>query len=127
MMNNLRNSLGILFCVLTLVSCASAGNPHLRQETESSVADKVKEGETTKSEIKAIFGSPDSTSFTDGGLEIWKYYYIKSRAAASTYLTAFVGVAKQIADKKELTILFDDKDIVKRFTMSESRSESKNW
>lgn len=68
-----------------------------------------------------MFGSPAKTSFTDGGLEIWTYERSKMHADAVNYIpivNLFGSSASGI--RKELVILFDDKDIVKRFSMSES-------
>ena len=40
----------------TVISCASVGNDTLREETEENVAAKIKEGFTTKSQIKQMYG-----------------------------------------------------------------------
>jgi len=106
---------------LTLFGCATAGNDSLRLESETSVSQKLKKGVTTKNEVKALFGSPLSTSYTDGGSEIWKYELSKMSADASSYIPVvglFAGSSSGV--KKELTILFDEDSKVKKFNMSES-------
>jgi len=61
----------LLICTLLFVQgCSTMGNDSLRTETEASVCEKIVQGQTTKSEVKTMFGSPISTSYTDGGLEI---------------------------------------------------------
>jgi len=65
------------FMAATLAGCASSGNQQLKNETETSVQNKIQEGKTTKSEVKTFFGSPDAVSYTDGGNEIWKYAFAK--------------------------------------------------
>ena len=77
----------VLLCMYGMMcACATAGNDSLRKETEASVGDKIKPGETTKAEIKGMFGSPLSTSFTDSGMEIWKYELSKISADATSYI-----------------------------------------
>ena len=64
----------LLFTLIIFVAgCASTGNQTLKEETESSVATKIINNVTTQAEIKAMYGSPYETTFTDGGMEIWKY------------------------------------------------------
>jgi hypothetical protein len=111
---------------LALGGCASVGNESLRKETEASVATKVIDGKTTKAEIKAMFGSPIKTTFTDGGLEIYTYELAKMSADAINYIP-LVGIFGGSASgtKKELVILFDEKSVVKRSSMSESEVKQK--
>jgi hypothetical protein len=110
-----------LIAGLTLSGCVSNGNETLRKESEASVAQKIVEGKTTKAEIKAMFGSPLKTTFTDGGLEIYSYELSKMTADAINYVP-LVGLLGGTASgtKKELVILFDDQGLVKKFSMSES-------
>ena len=107
--------------ILLVTGCASIGNESLRKESESSVPQKIFEGKTSKDEIRSMFGSPISTSFTDSGLEIWKYELSKMSADAVSYIPVvnLFGTSSS-GTKKELTILFDEKGIVKRYSMSES-------
>jgi outer membrane protein assembly factor BamE (lipoprotein component of BamABCDE complex) len=113
--------IALLFMVLLVTGCASIGNESLRKESESSVAQKVSEGKTSKDEIRSMFGYPISTSFTDSGLEIWKYELSKMSADAVSYIpVANLFGTSSSGSKKELTVLFDEKGIVKRYSMSES-------
>jgi outer membrane protein assembly factor BamE (lipoprotein component of BamABCDE complex) len=111
----------ITTALLAFAGCASVGNESLRKESEASVQQKIVEGKTTKAEIKAMFGSPATTSFTDGGLEIWNYELSKMKADAVNYIP-LVGLFGSSASgtKKTLVVLFDDKGVVKKYTMSES-------
>ncbi|SDS32156.1 hypothetical protein [Opitutus sp. GAS368] len=107
--------------LILLTGCASSGNESLRKESESSIQQKIVEGKTTKAEVKLAYGSPFTTSFTDGGLEIWNYELAKMSADAINYVP-LVGLFGGSASgtKKQLVILFDDKGVVKKFSMSES-------
>ena len=125
-MKKITSVLCCVICAIAISGCASVGNETLRKETESTVAQKIVEGKTTKTEVKAMFGSPLKTSFTDGGLEIWSYELAKMSADAINYVPLvglFGGTAS--GTKKELVLLFDDKGVVKRFSMSESAVKTK--
>ncbi len=123
-----------LFCLsFVLVSCGTtSGNRVLKSETELSVDLKIIEGITTQSEIRAMFGSPYETTYTDGGLEIWKYRFDNLDADAVNYIP-IVNLFTQSysGDRKELVILFNDDGTVKRSSMAESDVSVKsglfNW
>lgn len=109
-----------------LAGCASSGNKKLQKETEVSMQSKIKEGVTTKAQLKTMLGSPDSVSFTDGGKEIWKYVHAKVKVSGKTFIP-FYGLFHNGTNgtKKELTILFNG-DVVEKYTMSESAIETKS-
>jgi outer membrane protein assembly factor BamE (lipoprotein component of BamABCDE complex) len=112
---------GTFASALMLTGCASVGNESLRKETETSVAQKIVQGKTTKSEVKAMFGSPTKTTFTDGGLEVWNYDFSNVSADAISYVPIVnLFGASASGKKKELVVMYDTSDIVKRFSMSES-------
>lgn len=106
---------------ILLTGCAGVGNDSLRSETESTVSTKIVEGKTTKNEVRSMFGSPFKTEFTDGGLEIWHYELTKLHGDAVNYIP-IVNLFGSSASgkKKELVVLFNTDNIVKRFSMSES-------
>jgi hypothetical protein len=125
---NLMKNFYIFASLLILASCAtgSGGNQTLKNESESSVTTKIINNVTTQSEIKAMFGSPYETTYTDGGMEIWKFRLDDMRADAINYVpivnwfgTSFTGT------RKELVILFNDDGTVKRNSMSESDVQNK--
>lgn len=119
-----KNSLNIIVSLIS--GCASMGNESLRHETEMTMQKKIIEGKTTKQQVKAIFGSPLSTSFTDGGLEIATYEFSNVKADAINYIPIvgmFGGTAS--GKKKELVIMYDKNNVVKRYSMSESDVKQK--
>ena len=111
----------ILLANALILGCASYGNQSLKNETEDSVSEKVIAEVTTKAEIKAMFGSPMQTSFTDAGLEIYMYRLDDSTLDPISYIP-IVGAlgASSSGTSKQLVILFDENDVVKKFSMSES-------
>jgi len=75
---------------------------------------KIKEGDTTKGQVKEMLGSPDNVSFTDGGKEIWKYSFAKVKVDGKSFIP-FYGLFHNGTNgtKKELTLLFKDDTVEK--------------
>lgn len=82
------------------------GNPALWGQTEASIARKLFPGRTTKSDVKAIFGSTTNVVLTDNG-ETWAY--------ESSVVTIFAGASYT---RNTLFILFDERGMVKRYSMN---------
>ena len=110
----------------TLAGCAGTGNDSLRSETEATVSTKISEGKTTKDDVRTMFGSPMKTEFTDGGLEIWHYELTKLHSDAVNFIPVvnLFGTSAS-GQKKELVVLFDSHNVVKRYSMSESAVSQK--
>ena len=116
----------VLFASLFIVSCASTGNQTLKTESEVTITSKVQEGVTSAAEVKAMFGSPYETTYTDGGLMIWKYRLDDMRSDAVNYIPIVNWFGSSMSGtRKELVVLFDDNDVVKRVNMSESDVKTK--
>ena len=115
----------VVACLSGLIGCANKGSVVLKEITEAEVDAKISAGKTKRDEIRAAFGSPLETSFTDGGLEIWKYEFedgtlLNVETVASGILTLGLAGSKFEGTKKELIVLFDDNYVVRRYNMSES-------
>ncbi len=114
--------IALMCCVAFLaVGCASTGNKVLKNETSQSVAQKIIKGKTTKDQVRAMFGDPMTTSFTDSGNEIWKYEFVKAHAKAVNFIP-LVSLFKSgsTGKKKELVVFFDQQGVVQRYSMSTS-------
>lgn len=111
--------------LVIVAGCASAGNTVLREETKESVSEKLAEGQSMN-EVRAMFGDPASTTYTDGGQEIWKYEFTDAQAKASSFVPVVSWFNSGMkGTKKELTILFDPNDKVQKFSMNESAVDTK--
>lgn len=106
--------------IFLLGGCASSGNQILKEETEASISAKITENKTTKEDVRKIFGSPDETTFTDNGKEIWKYRLIDVSVDGVNFIP-LVGLfgSSQSGTKKELVVMFTD-DVVYKYSMSEA-------
>jgi|TARA_R110000744_G_scaffold344229_2_gene449516 hypothetical protein len=115
-----------LVSVLILSGCASSGNQSLKEETEFTVSAKVVDGQTTAAEIKAMFGSPYETTYTDSGSLIWKFRLDDLKSDAINYIPIVNWFGSSVSGtRKELVVLFDENDVVKRSNMSESEVKTK--
>ncbi|WP_444895720.1 hypothetical protein [Microbulbifer sp. SSSA005] len=126
-MINKKNVVLASFLSIFIGGCASSGgNQALKEESETSVQEKITEGVTTKSDIKSMFGSPNSTSYTDSGKEIWHYFLTESQVDAVSYVPVvgwFGGSTS--GTQKQLVVMFEG-DVVKKYNMSESDISSKS-
>jgi hypothetical protein len=84
----------------------ATGDQALWGQTEDTIAKKIFPGKTTKDEVRAIFGASLKVVLTDTG-ETWNY--------ESSVVTIFSGSSYT---RNTLIILFDDKAIVKRYSMN---------
>ncbi|MGS1035782.1 outer membrane protein assembly factor BamE domain-containing protein [Burkholderia glumae] len=109
-----------------LAGCATTGNERLEAASQASVQTQIQQGKTTKQEVQDAFGSPNKTTFTDSGLEIWTYELAHATPHAINFVP-IVGAFAHGADvrKKTLTVLFDDNGTVKKFTFAETTDVAK--
>ena len=116
----------MLLLAFSVVGCSSYGNKKIKEANQSTIASFIKKDVTTKAQVSAMWGSPDETSFTDSGNEIWKFYHVKSFATGSS-LIPIVSMFSSGTNysKKELSIFFDDKGVVKNYTYAETQGEQR--
>ena len=96
------------------------GNQALKNESELTVRSKIVENKTTKDDVRKTFGSPDESSFTDNGKEIWKYEFANIKADAVNYIPIVnLFGSSSSGTKKQLVILFEG-NVVSKYSMSES-------
>jgi len=119
--------LAIFVLAVLLVGCASAGNQVLKNESEESITQKLQEGVTTIEEVRAIFGAPADTSYTDGGMMIWKYQLDDVSADAINFIPVVnLFGSSYSGTRKTLTILFDRNDVVSRVNLTESDVQTRS-
>ncbi|MBN9288132.1 MAG: hypothetical protein BGO43_13390 [Gammaproteobacteria bacterium 39-13] len=111
---------------LLLTGCASTGNPSISALDSAQVATMINNGKTTKADIRAQFGDPSNVDFNQDGSEKWSYRHKKSAATP----LSFVPIANTFAHgsndtTKELIVLFDENDLVKKHAFSTSMGETK--
>jgi hypothetical protein len=110
-----------LACVL-LAGCASVGNESIADATSESVSAQLIKGRTTQQDVRAVYGDPSKTSFTDSGNEIWEYNFSRLHSKPTNFVP-YVNLIHSGAegDKKSLVIFFDKTKIVRQYTVSSSK------
>lgn len=77
--------------------------------------------------MRADFGDPTETSFTDGGKEIWRYKYSHMTSKVSDFIPVVnLFSSGTNVDKRELVFLFNDNGIVENYAMQSSKEEVKS-
>lgn len=113
----------LVVSAILLTSCASAGNTKLKNITIEQVKQHIVEGKTTKEEVEKLYGSPDSASFTENGNEIWTYRYREATSHVSNFIPVVsIFSTGQTVKTKEIIVLFNQNNVVQRFTMRNSDS-----
>ena len=128
-MKSLKKAIIILTLSIFVFSCADTGNKSIKDVSTSQVKAVITIGETTKEEVNQLFGGPFETTFTDSGETVYRYQYddtsfFTPETVGSVILTLGLAGVKSKGKRNELTILFDENDIVKKFNMSNSDIES---
>lgn len=116
---------GVSVALVLVVGCSTTGTQALKDETSATISGKIQEGKTTKDEIYTVLGQPTGVSFTDSGLEILTYDYVRYTPMARNFIPYNFFSLGQKGKKKQLVILFDAKGVVQKFTMNESNVENR--
>lgn len=115
-------------------SCASSGNPTAGRKD---LIAQIKMGETTKEDIRRLFGQPTVTSRHSGtpfpaiagfpaqspNFEIWNYTHANVDVSPVTFVPIvglFAGGAT--SQHNSLTLTFDDKGIVRNIQTGQSQA-----
>lgn len=122
-MNKLTSAL-VLGGMLALSACASGGNESIKNETSASVDQKIRDGVTTKEQVRQLFGDPAQSSFTDSGHEQWQYAFDNSKSDAANFIPVYGDLHQgQHGTSKQLTIIFNG-DVVWHHSMNTSAVKS---
>ncbi|KXV70024.1 hypothetical protein AD951_04065 [Acetobacter malorum] len=114
----------VLGGMLALSACASGGNESIKNETSSSVDQKIRDGVTTKEQVRQTFGDPAQTSFTDSGHEEWQYAFDNSKSDAANFIPVYGDLHQgQHGTAKHLTIIFNG-NVVWHHSMNTSAVKS---
>ena len=111
--------------LLLLVGCSTTGTQALKNETSATISGKIQEGKTTKGDVYAVLGQPTTMSFTDSGLEILTYDYVRYTPMARNFIPYNFFSLGQKGKKKQLVILLDKEGVVQKFEMHESDVETR--
>jgi len=103
-----------------LNGCTNTGTAQLKSANQDSIAISIKEHETTKDQVRSIFGEPARVSYTGENNEVWDYAFVHGTPTASTFIPiAHLFSHGSDFDTKLLVVEFDGKGIVDKYTFSE--------
>ena len=108
-----------------ITGCAvKTGNDKLQEVTNENIDSVIKNGVSTKTEVKSKLGGPGKIDFLNNGLEKWEYDHTLKVEKGVNYVPVVNWFVKGTDDtKKSLVILFDG-DIVKTHTFSTENGET---
>jgi outer membrane protein assembly factor BamE (lipoprotein component of BamABCDE complex) len=109
-----------------MIGCGTSGTRALRDETQSSISEKLQEGVTTKAEVYAMLGDPLSVSLTESGLEILTYEFVRFTPKARNFIPYNVFSVGNDENKKVLVVLLNEDGTVRKVILSESEGETKS-
>lgn len=115
----------IAFCLVAMLAGCTSGNKAISQLNSSQMASMIHDGRTSKAEIRAQFGEPSNIDLTNDGSEKWSFKHINTTAKMMSYIPIVSTIKKGKNDvKRELVVLFDQKDIVKKHAFIIAKREA---
>jgi len=108
--------------VALLAGCASAGNEALSKQTGATLQEHIEKDVTTKAQVQAMLGQPQSVSFNNGQ-EQWTYNFAHATPTAVNFVpivNLFVHQAN--VDHKMLVILFNKDGVVQDYSYTHGQS-----
>ena len=120
----LLGSTTVLVASLITGCAVKTGNDKLQEVTNENIDSVIKNGVSTKTEVKSKLGGPGRVDFLNNGLEKWEYDHTLKVEKGVNYVPVVNWFVKGTDDtKKSLVILFDG-DIVKTHTFSTENGET---
>ena len=120
----LLGSSAVLVASLITGCAVKTGNDKLQEVTNENIDSVIKNGVSTKTEVKSKLGGPGKIDFLNNGLEKWEYDHTLKVEKGVNYVPIVNWFVKGTDDtKKSLVILFDG-DIVKTHTFSTENGET---
>ncbi len=111
-----------------LTSCASkSGHQFLGKMSNQEISNRLIKGQTTKEEVKIMFGDPSDVDLLPDGKENWVYSYVRSADKLVNYVPYANLVYNGTNDNiKKLKLLFTTSGVLEFFAFSNSQGETKN-
>jgi len=117
----------ISLCIVSVLfsGCATSGVKEMSNTnlTSGKVKMEIKKGVTTQAEILQIFGSPNIVTKNRSNDEVWNYNRMSYESAYGSDGGGFIfwggsrAVSSATTKSFDLIIIFDDKDVVKDYSI----------
>ncbi|CNE66126.1 hypothetical protein RZR38_24960 [Citrobacter freundii] len=114
-----------LFAICLITGCSISGNQNLKNETPQSLQSKIIKNKTTKTDIMAKLGEPDTRTTLNDGNEQWRYFMSNNQFNAATFIPV-VGLFTGGSQTQSKTLEIDFKgETVSRWTFSSDNNNTK--
>ena len=118
-------STSVVLATTLFTGCAvKSGNDKLQDVTQENILDMIKNGKSTKSDVRKALGEPSNIDFMESGLEKWEYKHARSVEKGINYVPVVNGFVKGTNDTKKTLIVLFDADVVKNHSFSSSEGET---
>ena len=117
-------AMAALASVLVTGCAVKSGNEKLDDIDRQSIVGMIKNGSSTKDEVRKTFGEPTDISFKDNGLEEWKHNHARKVQKGINYVPVVNWFVSGTNDKKKTLIVLFEGDIVKNHSYSEADGET---
>ncbi|WP_323589533.1 hypothetical protein [Aliarcobacter butzleri] len=114
----------VLGTVLFSGCAVKSGNDKLQDVTKESVTDMIKNGTSTKSEVRSKLGEPTNIDFMENGLEKWEYNHTRKVDKGINYVPVVNWFVKGTNDTKKILVVLFDGEVVKNHSFSSSKGET---
>ena len=114
----------VLGTVLFSGCAVKSGNDKLQDVTKESVTDMIKNGTSTKSEVRSKLGEPTNIDFMENGLEKWEYNHTRKVDKGINYVPVINWFVKGTNDTKKILVVLFDGEVVKNHSFSSSEGET---
>lgn len=113
-----------LAVTLALFAAGCASSPRAGgsagESDVSTIAGKIVRGQTTKEQVKALYGAPQSTSFTASGDEEWTFALNGSAYVSPDYFFYVRVVPLPDPNQKTLIVVFDKAGRVANYSINDA-------
>lgn len=123
-----RNNFGaglVLASALVVAGCTTTNQPAVTAATATTLQSTIVSGQSTRADIKRLFGDAKEIVFDEGGYELWIYRDHNASAASVNHVLQYVplvpllnGGSPEIMSEqttKEIVFLFDQTGVVKKY------------
>ncbi|EJF3876884.1 hypothetical protein M1O04_004950, partial [Salmonella enterica] len=110
----------------SISGCSTSGNQKIKNETAQSLQSKIIKNKTTKAELLAQLGEPDTRTTLDDGNEQWRYFMYNNQFNASTFIPV-VGLLTGGSQTQSKTLEIDfNAETVSKWTFSTVNNNTKS-
>lgn len=124
-MNCARHAVAGAVAITLLAGCSAAGNEKLGAATRQALQQQLTQGVTTKAQLEATLGPPNSVTF-ERSREQWTYEYSHSTPGLITFVPVLnLFVRQSYVRRKQLVVLFDEQDVIDNYAYTDGTSTTK--